>query len=56
VLVIEDVSDERLDETAQQIRDWITRNKIAIVNIAGNLPSFQVVPSKWASWLKLVVV
>jgi hypothetical protein len=38
VLVIEDVSDERLEETAQQIRDWVTRNKIAIVNIAGTEP------------------
>lgn len=36
VLVIEDVSDERLEETAQQIRGWITGNKIAIVNIAGH--------------------
>jgi hypothetical protein len=35
VLVIDDVSDERMQETAQQIRDWITRNKIAVVNIAG---------------------
>ncbi len=33
--MIDDVSAERLEETAQQIRDWITRNKIAVVNIAG---------------------
>ncbi len=35
VLVIDDVSAERVEETAQQIRYWITRNKIAVVNIAG---------------------
>lgn len=40
VLVINDVSDEHLEENCQRIREWIQRHKIAIVNIAGTLLPF----------------
>ncbi|KAL6042061.1 Molybdenum carrier, variant 2 [Balamuthia mandrillaris] len=35
VLVIDDVSDERMEENCRCIHDWVVRNQIAIINIAG---------------------
>ncbi|KAL6067625.1 Molybdenum carrier [Balamuthia mandrillaris] len=36
VLVIDDVSDERMEENCRCIHDWVVRNQIAIINIAGH--------------------
>ncbi|KAL6042063.1 Molybdenum carrier, variant 2 [Balamuthia mandrillaris] len=39
VLVIDDVSDERMEENCRCIHDWVVRNKLAIINIAGIVSS-----------------
>jgi len=36
VLVITDISEEKMDENVQQIRDFVMRNQIRVINVAGH--------------------